>query len=118
MSLLDRGRETVVIFPEITTTDEDGNVMTRASETGISAKAAVQLISTPSQDQDGSGYTFNTANTYRMRLTRAEDQRVGRIGSQAQVEWNGQRYSIMGDPIIYEGNSRRTRHVDYVITRN
>ena len=35
MSLLDRGTETVVVYPEEVTTDADGNTITRASATGV-----------------------------------------------------------------------------------
>ena len=38
------------------------------------------------------------------------------LGAQAQVEWNGMRYSIEGEPRIYN-SSRRTAHVDYVMMR-
>jgi hypothetical protein len=39
------------------------------------------------------------------------------LGAQSQIEWGGKRYSIEGDALIYNG-SRRTAHVDYVISRN
>jgi hypothetical protein len=38
------------------------------------------------------------------------------LGAQSQVEWNGQRYTVDGEPRQYNG-SRRTAHVDYVIVR-
>jgi hypothetical protein len=40
----------------------------------------------------------------------------GILGVQSQVEWNGRRYSIFGDAMVYNG-SRRTADVDDVIVR-
>jgi hypothetical protein len=37
----------------------------------------------------------------------------GVLGSQSQVEWNGKRCAIDGEPRQYNG-SRRTTHVDYI----
>jgi hypothetical protein len=39
---------------------------------------------------------------------------LGVLGAQTQVDWQGNRYAIDGDPRIYNG-SRRTAHVDYLI---
>ena len=53
---------------------------------------------------------FETESKYRLRLVGYPTV----LGAQSQVEWNGKRYSIDGEPKIYNG-SRRTAHVDYVI---
>ncbi|WP_156431632.1 hypothetical protein [Mycobacterium sp. GA-1199] len=53
-----------------------------------------------------------TTSKYRLRLVGYPDL----LGAQSAVEWNGKRYSIDGDPLIYSG-SRRTDHVDYVMVR-
>src|SRR5262245_46378719 len=39
------------------------------------------------------------------------------LGAQTQVDWQGNRYAIDGDPRTDNG-SRRTAHVDYVIVRD
>jgi hypothetical protein len=49
---------------------------------------------------------------YRLRLV----GHPGLLGAQSQIEWDGRRYSIDGEPRVYNG-SRRTTHGDYVITR-
>lgn len=117
MSLLDTGRETVIIFQEIETTDADGNTITRAGPTGVETIAAVQLAaqsgtSARRAEQDNEG--FESEQVYRLRLPRSwtED-----IGTQAQVEWRGVRWSIIGKPRRYNG-SNRTAHTDYIIRRN
>ncbi len=49
---------------------------------------------------------------YRLRLLGYPDL----LGAQAQIECNGKRYAIDGEPKIYNG-SRRTRHTVYIIAR-
>jgi hypothetical protein len=55
---------------------------------------------------------FQTTSKYRLRLVGYP----GVLGAQSQVEWQGKRYSIDGEPMQYNG-SRRTAHVDYTIKR-
>lgn len=109
MSLLRRGTETVVIFPEITTTDADGNQITKPSAVGSVSRAVIQPMSVG--DVDGAG--FSTVERLRMRLT---DWAGLEIGAQAQVEWEGRRYAVEGEPRRYRG-SARTAHVEYVLVR-
>jgi hypothetical protein len=109
MSLLDRGTETVTVFPEEVVTDSDGNKRTRAAPIGALVRAAVQPISS-TENADGG---YNTESRYRLRLVNYP--RI--LGAQSQIEWRGLRYSILGDAMIYNG-SRRTAHVDYLMVRN
>ncbi|BBX04306.1 hypothetical protein BST36_17325 [Mycolicibacterium moriokaense] len=110
MSLLNRGTETVTVFPEESATDADGNTITRASATGVVCRAVVQPLGSPTETLDGG---FLSETKYRLRLVGwAGDV----LGPQSQVEWRGNRYSIHGEPRIYNG-SRRTAHVDYVLVR-
>lgn len=116
MSLLDTGRETVVIFQEIETTDADGNTITKAGPTGVETVATVQLLaqsgtSARRAEQDNEG--FESEQAYRMRLPRSFPFE---IGAQAQIEWLGVRWSINGKPRRYNG-SDRTAHTDYIIRR-
>ena len=116
MSLLDRGREIVTVYPEIEWTDPDGNVMTRPAEVGITTQAAIQLqaqsgTSARRSEQDNEG--FETETVYRLRLPRSFPIV---LGAQSAVEWNGARYSVIGDAHYYNG-SLRTRHRDYTIRR-
>ena len=108
MSLLNRGTDTVSVFPEETYTDADGNTVTRPSTVGVVARAVVQPITSTEDASVG----FETTSKYRLRLVGYSTV----LGAQSQVEWNGKRYAIDGEPRQYNG-SRRTAHVDYVITR-
>jgi hypothetical protein len=114
MSLLDRGREVVTIYPEVTWTDDDGNVITKPSPVGVVAKATIQPITTDTDDADATGNVAGGPTRYRLRLPRSFSG--GLLGRQSAVDWNGDRWSIIGDPQIYNG-SRRTAHVDYTIGR-
>src|SRR5690606_21415106 len=116
MSILDHGNELVRIYPEIETTDEDGNIITKPSDTAIEVKVLLQVqpasgTSARRAEQDNEG--FESEMNYRMRMPRSFKQI---LGAQSRVEWKGQYWAINGDAQIYNG-SRRTAHVDYTIRR-
>lgn len=116
MSLLDLGNEDIVIYPEVATTDADGNTVTRPSLTGIAAKARLQVqgqsgTSSRRQEQDNEGY--ESEKVYKMRLPRSFTQI---LGAQSQIEWKGVRWAVFGDVNRYNG-SPRTAHVNYTIKR-
>ena len=105
MSLLHRGTDQVTVYAEVATTDSDGNTVTRPGTVGVVCRAVVQPLSST---ENGDG----TTSKYRLRLIGYPDL----LGAQSAMEWNGKRYAIDGDPKVYNG-SRRTAHVDYVMTR-
>ncbi|GJF07722.1 hypothetical protein PSD17_66670 [Pseudonocardia sp. D17] len=110
MTLLTRpGRESVVLYPEVSETDSDGNVRTRPSDTGVPSSATIQPLGSSDDDKDGA---YASESRYRLRLPRNAPV----LGAQSAVEWRGDRYAIVGDARVYNG-SRRTAHVDYVISR-
>lgn len=117
MSLLRKpGREQVVLYPEEVYTDADGNIMRRASTTGINSSATIQLLaqsgtSSRRAEQDNEG--FETEEMYRMRLPQWFTQD---LGSNAEVEWRGLRWNVIGKVRRYN-SSERTRHMDYMIRR-
>ncbi|OKH76251.1 hypothetical protein EB73_03215 [Mycobacterium sp. SWH-M3] len=108
MSLLHRGTETVTVYPEEVTTDSDGNTITRPSAVGVVARAVIQ----PLTSTEDAAVGFQTESRYRLRLVGYPTL----LGAQSQIEWNGKRYSVEGDPRIFNG-SRKTAHVDYVMVR-
>lgn len=124
MSRLDAWNEYVTIYPEVTATSSDGNPMTQVSDTGIPAKAMIQVqaasgTSARRAEQDNEG--FETEENYRLRLPRFEVSRlallgVTELGPQAQVEWDGYRWSVVGFPNRFNGSSRTARH-EYTIRR-
>lgn len=117
MSLLDRHHpEDIVIYHEETVVDSDGNILTRASATGVPATAVIQVEASSGtsgrrSEQDNEG--FESEQNYRLRLPRWSAELMS---AQAQIEWRGQRWSIVGEPRRYN-NSRRTAHIEYSIRR-
>ncbi|BBX69419.1 hypothetical protein [Mycolicibacterium psychrotolerans] len=112
MSLLSRATDVVTVFPEEAVTDSDGNTKTRASAVGIVAKAVVQpMVQFVGSEKAEIG--FETEERLRLRLVGWQG---GELGAQSQVEWQGRRYSIHGEPRRY-GGSRRTAHVIYQLVR-
>lgn len=110
MSLLNRGTDEVIVFQEEIAEEKWGNKRSRPREVGEPARAVIQPVGSPTETQE-TGY--ETSSRYRMRLVNYPQE----LGAQAQIEWNGERWAIDGEPIRFNG-SRRTRHVDYVIVRS
>ena len=117
MSLLNHGNELVTVYPEIQTTDRDGNTITKAdlfnpvqalvriypaAQSGTSARRA---------EQDNEG--FESEEVYKLRFVRGQEFEPG---PQAQLDWNGARWSFIGYPIRYNG-SARTRRLEFTIRR-
>lgn len=113
MSLIHRGNETVTVFPETVTEDDDGNRITRPSSVGLVARAVVQPVGTGLTDRENNDGGFNTNSRYRLRLI---GWRGGLLGAQSQIDWNGRRYAIDGEPVEYNG-SPRTARVEYLMVR-
>ncbi len=116
LSLLDRGRDIVVVYQEVVTTDRDGNTITKAGTQGVTTRATIQLLaqsgtSARRSEQDNEG--FETESGYRMRLPRSFPFI---LGAQARVQWRGAWWSVIGDARIYNG-SPATAHIEYVIRR-
>lgn len=115
MSLINRGTETVTVYPEEVVTDSDGNPRTRPSAVGVVARAVVQPLTGTSarSTTEDQGVGFETGARYRLRLVNYPPL----LGAQAEIEWQGKRYAIDGEPLQYNGSSR-TRHVDYLMMRS
>lgn len=114
MSLLDTWNEEVLVFPETSWTSPDGNPMqgVKPDAVGIPAKAEIQVqaasgTSARRMEQDNEG--FETEENYALRFPRAEDARIGELGPQSQIEWNGARWSLNGFAARYNGSARTRR---------
>lgn len=118
MSLLDSGPcyEPCTVYLEEVVTDEDGNIRTRPSTTGIQAKARFQIqwqsgTSSRRQEQDNEGY--ESEQIYMARFPRSFPYD---LGAQSEIEWRGKRWALFGDANRYN-SSPRTRHNVYTIKR-
>lgn len=115
MSLLDHTTEDVKVFPEVQDVDADGNIRTKASDTGYMARCRLQVqgqsgTSARRAEQDNEG--FASEKVYTMRFPRGAPI----LGAQSQIEWRGARWALFGDVNIYN-NSPRTAHHTYTIKR-
>lgn len=120
MSLLDKGREYVTVYPEVTFTDSDGNLITSASATGFCTRATIQNAAASGtagrrSEQDNEG--FETEQSMRIRFPRSFTCKYGYLGAQAKIGWRGQMWSITGDHNYYNG-SNQTSHQDYIMRRS
>lgn len=120
LSLLDKGNETLVIYPQVSRLDADGNKVNYADKDNpITVRGVVQLkaqsgTSARRSEQDDEGYA--SEEMYRVRLTRADTERVVDILPQAQIVWAGQTWAVFGYHDYYNG-SPRTRHLDFTVRR-
>jgi hypothetical protein len=118
MSLLDRGNTSVLLYPEESWVDPDGNPMRRPSPNPVPARVRLQPAaqsgtSARRAEQDNEG--FETEGVYTMRIP--DTSYAGVLGPQSRVGWNGEYWALLGDPFLYEG-SRRTRHRIYTIRKS
>ena len=107
MSLLDSGRDVVDIYPEVTTTDDLGNVIVVPSDTPIRRRVSIQPVH--SDEMAVSGQVLTT--TYRLIARDAP------IGPWAKVRWvsdGGTWWDVVGSPRRY-GMSPRTAHIEAVL---
>ena len=118
VSLLDHGRETVIVHHEERWTSPDGNPMYRASDTDVETitNCAVQVAaqsgtSARRAEQDEEGY--DTEQVYRFRPPRSYTRE---IGFEAKVEWRGLMWSVIGRAKHFNGSSN-TNHLDYTLRR-
>ncbi|MFE2912821.1 hypothetical protein [Kitasatospora indigofera] len=106
MSLLDRGNQTVLIYPEEETTDDRGNVVRRPAATPVTVLCRVQPSTTEELLVPGQ----QVEAIYRI-ITRDAP-----LGPWALVVWSGRDWDVVGEPRRYTGSSR-TAHVDCLIRR-
>lgn len=119
MSLLDKGRETVVVYQEEAYIDPDGNPSRRASATPTYTitNCVVQLMAqsgTSARRTEDNNEGFDSEQVYRLRPPRSF---TTIIGMHAKVVWNGQEWAVFGKARRYNG-SDRTKHTDYILRKN
>lgn len=115
MSLLDQHNAEVILYPEEVTTDMDGNTRTRPSKTGIPlnvwlAPIGRTMYASPETNEIG----FEISDALRMRLLQKDTDL--HVGAQAQVEVDGNRWSVDGDAVQTRMKGR-TRRAEYVLRR-
>lgn len=118
MSLLTRGRETVIVHHGEQYVSPDGNIMYRASTTDVEtiSNCAVQVqaqsgTSARRAEQDEEGY--DTEDIYRFRPPQWYTRE---INFASRIEWRGLLWSVIGNAKLYNG-SDVTQHTDYTLRR-
>lgn len=107
MSLLDRGAETLDVYPEVTTTDDLGNVVVGPASEPVRITASVQPVT--SDELAAAGQDLIT--TYRLIA------RTAPVGAWARIRWvnyGGSWWDVIGKPRRY-GMSPRTAHIDAIL---
>lgn len=102
MTLLDRGRDTVLIWPELATVDSYGTPRRVPGPVPYAVGGRVQPVSMADMP-DG-----QTATMYRF-ITRDLPG-----GTWARVRWDGRDWDVVGEPRRSNG-SDRTRHVSIML---
>lgn len=108
MSLLDTGRETVTVYPQVMVTDSDGTDLQVPSTVGVTGLASVQpqsIRANPVGEAAVIGQQLTT--TYRLRLARGFPIS---LGPWAKVEWRGRDWDVVGEPQRSNG-SDTTAHI-------
>ena len=101
MSLLDDGRDTVVLYPEIDSTDVLGNPGKRIPDmdSGVTLSGRVQPISATESESDGQ----QVVTRYRFIA------RSFPAGAWSRALWDGRYWDVEGEPFRRNG-SDATRH--------
>lgn len=105
MSILDRGKHSVTVVPQVTTTDEYGGIVT--TDGPPVTVSGCQVQPTTAEESDSLGMQATTI--YRV---------IGRGpwpgGIVSRVEWDGREWDQIGEARQYT-NGRRTGHFDTLI---
>ena len=127
MSLLDGGGmyQPCNVYMEVHATDEDGNLVTRASTTPIPATAHFTIQNqsgTSSRLAESQGEGDSIEQIFLVKFPRSWVAANGTIQAQAKIGWGTDSlgreklWSVFGDVIPHSG-SRRTAHQVYTIRR-
>lgn len=107
MSILDEGNATLVVHPQVETTDSDGNPAWAPSEIGV----ALDVMLWPVDAVETSALGRETGEVYRVRPVRGQDIPVG---PWATVEWDGRTWDVHGETVRHR-RGRATRRTTFVI---
>lgn len=101
MSILDAGPHTVLVYPEITTTDSRGNVVKKPGEVGVLTHGCTltPVASNRTRDRDE-----RVRADYRL-ITRSAP-----LGRWSRVEWCGRTFAVLDGPHEYNA-SPETKHI-------
>src|ERR1044072_2358973 len=110
--LLDRGPDTVIVFPEIVTTDSRGNVVRKPADTGVVITGCLML---PLASTRGAFAAISVEQGQRVNAAYRLFARSAPLGWWSKVEWEGKTLNILGGPLVHK-TSRGISHISAPLT--
>jgi hypothetical protein len=101
--ILDRGTETLLVYPEVRVTDSRGNSLLQPAETPVTLR-----VTTAEERQSDAELPGQVSIKVVRVLTRSAP-----VGSWARVVYNGEEWDLAGPPRFVQGLSKATRHVEF-----
>jgi hypothetical protein len=111
VSILDQANAAVVVYPQVLGRDPDGNPQWTPSTVGVEVPAMVWPLSADERAVNGQ----QAGESYRMRPKRGA---ACPAGPWAQVEWDGRRWDVEGEPVTYRRGRATGRTVVTLRTTN
>lgn len=103
--LLDAGRETMLIYPEVLTHNARGD------EVRVPSDVPVEIRVTTSAQRQGDAELPGQVSIKAMRCI----ARDAPVGSWARIVFRGEEWDLAAPPRFTPGVSRNTKHVEFVI---
>lgn len=104
MSLLDRGPDLVLVYPEVVTDDGYGTPIRVPSTTPVEVRGRVQPVA--ATEVEVSGQQVNTTHRFIARSMPG--------GAWAKVVWNDREWDVLGEPKRYH-DTRTIAHVTVLL---
>lgn len=103
--LLDRGRETLLVYVEETATDSFGNIVRRPSGDGI------ELRVTSSEDRSSEAELPGQVSNKVVRIL----ARQVPAGSWSRIIYAGEEWDLASPPRMTTGATKRLKHIEFTI---
>ena len=104
--LVDRGNETITIYPSVLQHDSDGNPVRVAGEESNQRRATV------AEDRQADAELPGQVSNKVVRLTIRD---APGLDSYAEIWFRGERWDLGGPPHFSNGASRAVRHVELIL---
>lgn len=103
--LLDRGKEKILVYPEVELTNARGDMVRLPSET------PVEVWVTTSQQRQGDAELAGQVSIKSVRCI----ARTAPVGSWARIVYQGEEWDLAVPPRFTPGLSRATQHVEFIL---
>lgn len=104
--LIDRGNETITVYPSVLEHDSDGNEIRVAGTTGYTRRATV------AEDRQADAELPGQVSNKIVRLTVRD---APGLDSYAEIWFRGERWDLGGPPHFSNGASRAVKHVELIL---